>query len=210
MPPKPRSPRRGCSNTRRRSIRTTRRGQPASAAPSPTAAIAAATGRRGRRWFLWAIDPVAAGGPAPADAQLALAEQFEAGRQLGESLRNPLETYEDSLTRFNDLLEAGAISWETWGRAAVQAAERLIAAQGTEHVGGGAALSEGSNAAISAVNRARLESTDNVAERTARAVEAQRRLAEQQLEVQRQLLEAMYGEEGAAVIQFMGLPAGGG
>ena len=45
------------------------------------------------------------------------------GAKLTESLRNPMEMYNDTLGDLNAMLEAGVISWDTYGRAVAKAQE---------------------------------------------------------------------------------------
>lgn len=53
-------------------------------------------------------------------------ELAEAGKSVFESVRTPLEEYADEVERLNKLLEAGAISQETFDRAARKAREGLV------------------------------------------------------------------------------------
>jgi hypothetical protein len=55
-------------------------------------------------------------------------KQLEEGKSLTESLRTPLEIYGDAIERINELLRAGAIDQETYGRAVKKAQEEFDAA----------------------------------------------------------------------------------
>tara|TARA_R110000824_G_scaffold11593_3_gene50814 strand:+ start:6124 stop:7500 length:1377 start_codon:yes stop_codon:yes gene_type:complete len=47
------------------------------------------------------------------------------GVKLAESLRTPMEMYNDTITDLNAMLDAGAISWETYGRAVEKAQDDI-------------------------------------------------------------------------------------
>ncbi|GAH82790.1 unnamed protein product, partial [marine sediment metagenome] len=49
------------------------------------------------------------------------------GKTIYEETRKPLEIYEAQLTKLSDMLKAGAIDWETYGRAVRMARETLQA-----------------------------------------------------------------------------------
>jgi hypothetical protein len=53
----------------------------------------------------------------------------KAGQQVTERTRSPFEGYEAQIERLNTLLDAGVISWETYGRAVEQAAQDMQRAQ---------------------------------------------------------------------------------
>jgi hypothetical protein len=66
------------------------------------------------------------------------ADQMENdAKAVFESTRTPLEKYESTIGRLSDLLNAGAIDWDTYGRAVRQAREQL---EGGDKVGAPAAL----------------------------------------------------------------------
>lgn len=50
---------------------------------------------------------------------------MEEGQRIFEQTRTPLEQYEAQITRLNELLDAGAINWDTYGRAVKQARDKL-------------------------------------------------------------------------------------
>tara|TARA_R110000824_G_scaffold48699_1_gene137276 strand:+ start:2447 stop:3748 length:1302 start_codon:yes stop_codon:yes gene_type:complete len=59
---------------------------------------------------------------AAAAAALKAREELEQkGASLMESLRNPMEQYNDTLANLNSMLDAGVISWDTYGRAVEKA-----------------------------------------------------------------------------------------
>jgi hypothetical protein len=80
-------------------------------------------------------------------------QRLQAGRQLTEQTRNPLETFEREEARLQDLRESGAISEETFLRGRERAFEQAERGVGDVPVGQ-AALNEGSVAAASAIARA--------------------------------------------------------
>jgi len=47
------------------------------------------------------------------------------GVSLTESLRNPMEMYTDTIVNLNSMLDAGVISWDTYGRAVAKAQEEI-------------------------------------------------------------------------------------
>ena len=47
------------------------------------------------------------------------------GASLTASLRNPMEMYNDTLANLNSMLDAGVISWETYGRAVAKAQDDI-------------------------------------------------------------------------------------
>jgi hypothetical protein len=148
-------------------------------------------------------DLVAASGLSVAEAQAALAGQLEdlaaaqerlarlqqqqeavrAGQQLAQQLRTPLEVYQDRLRELEGLLGRGAINFETYARAALDAEEALLrAGDAQQALAGPAALREGSSAALQAVNRIRrAETQTSRQDRLARVAEQQRELAQRQL-----------------------------
>ena len=59
---------------------------------------------------------------AAAEAALKAREELEQkGASLMESMRNPMEQYNDTLANLNSMLDAGVISWDTYGRAVEKA-----------------------------------------------------------------------------------------
>lgn len=72
---------------------------------------------------------VAKAAEAEAEAARVAAEATEKltqqGEKLTESLRTPLEKFEDSIAEFDELLAAGAITWETYERAVKKATDEL-------------------------------------------------------------------------------------
>lgn len=65
---------------------------------------------------------------AAANAQKEWEQTLERGKALTESLRTPLEVYQDTLADVNELLDQGAISYETYARAVEKAQKELDAA----------------------------------------------------------------------------------
>ena len=113
-------------------------------------------------------------------AQLALAEMMEAGRQLQNQLRNPLEIYNDRIAELGDMLMAGAVDWDTYSRAVSQAAEQLERASGIDAPNAPQALAQGSREAIALINRQQREDgLGDREERVRRAIEQQTRVQEQ-------------------------------
>jgi tape measure domain-containing protein len=120
----------------------------------------------------------AATGAAEATEQLAAAQRDWAaeGKRVTEEMRSPLEVYVDRVAYLDELLNQGAIQWETYGRAVGQAQEQLFDAtkQAKE-------FREAGHVDVGAVTRF---STSGFS-----AVNAGRREAERQLELARQQFE---------------------
>jgi len=57
--------------------------------------------------------------------QLLAEEQLEEAQQIFEATRTPMERYERQIEKLNKLVKAGAITWDTYGRAVQQAEDRL-------------------------------------------------------------------------------------
>lgn len=112
------------------------------------------------------------------DAQKAALDMQAAASRVIEETRSPLENYEQSITQLNDLLEAGRISWEVYGRAVRMAREQLemtagiressLTALGDGSIDVGAA---GSFAGRNVIDRGR----DQVADNTKRQLELSQR-----------------------------------
>jgi len=62
---------------------------------------------------------------AAEDALKAREELEKKGLKLTESLRNPMEMYNDTLADLNSMLDAGVISWDTYGRAVAKAQDDI-------------------------------------------------------------------------------------
>lgn len=70
---------------------------------------------------------------ARVEAEKDFQDLLEEGRSIAESLRTPLEVYQDSIRELNHLVDAGAISWNTYGRAVAVAQDELDDATNTFH-----------------------------------------------------------------------------
>lgn len=64
----------------------------------------------------------AAGAKAAAQS---ISQMAAEGERIRQSLRTPLEEFNDTMTRLNQLLQAGAIDWETYERAVEQAQDKF-------------------------------------------------------------------------------------
>jgi hypothetical protein len=62
---------------------------------------------------------------AAEEAAKARAELEKKGAALAESLKTPVEAYNDKVAEFDQLLKAGAITWETYERAVKKATDEL-------------------------------------------------------------------------------------
>lgn len=67
------------------------------------------------------------------EAEKEYQELLDEGKSLTESLRTPLEVYQDAIRELNRLVDAGAISWETYGRGVAVAADQLDDATDSFH-----------------------------------------------------------------------------
>lgn len=88
-----------------------------------------------------------------------LGELEAAGRSVFEATRTPLERYEARIGELSDLLNAGAISYNTYGRAVRQAREELEATADAAAAGTNTAMLTGSAAALLDQYRRDQEST---------------------------------------------------
>lgn len=101
------------------------------------------------------------------EAAKAIESLHKRGESLTQSLRTPLEVFSDSVAEFNTLLDAGAISAETYARAMAKAKDDLagqarsaeqIAQQLRQQNGPVAALQFGTQQAFSAIAASQRES----------------------------------------------------
>lgn len=88
------------------------------------------------------------------DAQAAALSE---GKALTEGLRTPLEAFDAELGRLNDLLQRGAIDWETYSRAVIKAQDAFNAAD--PKMQAAAANAARLNAMLEATPTAKLEET---------------------------------------------------
>lgn len=116
---------------------------------------------------------------ATKEFQNELKQMADEGKRVAESVRTPLESYQDRIAHLNLLVNRGAISWETYQRAAAQAAEELDKATtkqkdfnvaATTQIG---AVTRFSTAGFSAVHSAVAESS-RLEEQARRQVEEQK------------------------------------
>lgn len=114
------------------------------------------------------------------DAQKAALDMQAAANRVIEETRSPLENYEQGITELNDLLAAGRISWEVYGRGvrmARQELEELLRRSPAESalmglgVGGIDVGAAGSFAGRNVIDRSR----DQVADNTKRQLELTQR-----------------------------------
>jgi hypothetical protein len=128
--------------------------------------------------FKMAQDPNTQAALKEAQAQSALldalernAQAHERGKQLFEETRTPLERYAEDLNQLGELLDQGAVSWETYQRKARMLREGLPDLAATYHPV--AALERGTAAAYSAERRAEATSKPSDIDRQALEIEKQ-------------------------------------
>lgn len=118
-----------------------------------------------------------------------MAKLDEEGKKLAESLRTPIEKYQDEIAHLNDLLNAGSIDEETYARALAKATGDLDAASKGE--GKGQKLSVEARRFTFTVPGQ--EKQGDLQERIAKSNEEQLRTQKRHLEVAEKLLETMDG-----------------
>ena len=103
-------------------------------------------------WDLRKLKEIEKAGKAQAKAIEDRARSLEqAGKSVFESTRTPMEKYQATLDDLNRLLKAGAIDWDTYGRAVRKAGDEMRSASGAStDVASPAALQRGTQAALTA------------------------------------------------------------
>jgi hypothetical protein len=87
-----------------------------------------------------------------------LAALLEKGDALTKELASPFEKFNTALDDYNELVKAGAISWDTYAKAIGKATDELAKATKIGETKSPEALQAGSKEAYSAINRFRNES----------------------------------------------------
>lgn len=118
-------------------------------------------------------------------------QRLQAGRQLTEQTRNPLETFQREGARLEELRDNGAISDEVFQRGMERAFEQAERSVGDTPVGQ-AAMTEGSVAAASAIARAnRQQERDDPMARTNRVLDELNAMSRDQRDRIRNLAEVL-------------------
>lgn len=125
------------------------------------------------------------------------------GNQLRLQLRSPLEQFSDELARLDNLRSRGGIDDLTHGRAVMAAQDRLLATD-QQSTGPTASLSQGSAAALNAINAYR-RPVESREERLQRVMEQQRQLQQELLQVQQRQLALLAGGRVLAALRPGGL-----
>jgi len=81
-------------------------------------------------------------------------------KSIIDATRTPLEKYEETITRLDELLNAGKLDWDTYGRAVRNARNELENANKVPEAGDVAAVERGTAAAFAATSTARTNQTD--------------------------------------------------
>lgn len=129
------------------------------------------------------------------DAKKVMDDLFRQGESVTKSLRTEQEKYNASITDLKNLLDVGAIGWETFNRGVMQAASELekaaAAKEEFDRVGmtpGVGSAQFGSSAAATAVNQSRRMQLDlarisaNYDKRSAEGIEKSNRIQQQILQ----------------------------
>jgi hypothetical protein len=115
-------------------------------------------------------------------------------KSIFEENQNPLEKFNSQMMELDTLLDAGAISWDTYGRAVAKAAKDLEAANSLGNVSLAAGERRDSSGAVSAINKAKMENEmrnkEKPAERLERLQKQSIDLAKDQLEYTKRIAEA--------------------
>jgi hypothetical protein len=120
------------------------------------------------------------------------ADLERAGRDVFEQTRNPLEQFQARRRELQEMLSAGAINFDTFSRAAGNAADELERAAGVGEIRAPEALTAGSAQTLSAINRFQREGRqEDRITRLQRVVEEQREIARRQLATQQEMARAL-------------------
>jgi uncharacterized protein YukE len=113
-------------------------------------------------------------------------ELFGKAQQTFDATRNPLEKFQERMAELGAMLDKGAISWDTYGRAGVDALSQLEKANGDFDIKRPEALLKGSREAQSVITKFDAQQEKNAArqdpaERIAKALELAKDLQKAQL-----------------------------
>jgi len=142
------------------------------------------------------------------DAQKAIADTMKRGAQITESLRLPTEVFADSMHELQDLLNAGAINWETFQRAVQKAGDELQRTAETKKeldrfraTPGVSAELQGTSGAFSAIQQSVRAQAD---ESRRQELLAQKQLDEQkkQSDLQKQMVDALKSQAPLQVVSL--------
>jgi len=113
------------------------------------------------------------------------------GAKLLESMRTPMEMYNDTVGDLNEMLEAGVISWETYQRAVEKAQKSILEAEKKQREEEEKKIKE--QVAIGAAIRGKAGtfSIQQAQQRTLEKIREQERLQLKQLQAQTQLLNEL-------------------
>jgi hypothetical protein len=127
---------------------------------------------------------------------------MEEGRQLTESMKTPTEKFQDEMDRLQRLLDRGAISWETYERAATRALQDVAKENEQLEIKTPSAMVAGSRDAVETIIRANMAGMqDNSREGIMnRIMTEQREYQRQGVEIARETLRVMRSRDPATVV----------
>jgi hypothetical protein len=137
---------------------------------------------------------LATAGGAVAKVFALQSKYVERAKSIFEENQLPIERFNSQMVELDTLLEAGAISWDTYGRAVAKAAKDLESANSLSSVSLASAERRDSSGAVSAINKARMENEmrnkEKPAERLERLQKQSIDLLKDQVEYTKQIADA--------------------
>ena len=133
-------------------------------------------------------------------------QMMQAGQQMADSFKSPLQTWQDGIANVQELFAMGAIDLDTYDRQIAKLTEDLLAVSEIKLPQSPTAVQAGSSAGISAVLAARRQAeqdrpTDPM-ERLRQVQEQQRQLQQRQLDEARRMRELLEGAGEIAVFDL--------
>jgi hypothetical protein len=128
---------------------------------------------------------------------------FQQGTAQFDQLKTPLMAFQSSIANLNALVEAGAVSWDTYARGVAGAIDKLDKAHQLSSVSLPSAAIRGSTDAQSAIYRGEAQNArnnENPQDRIARILAQAAQIEQEQLAVQRQIAQAFQKQPNVALI----------
>lgn len=123
---------------------------------------------------------------------------FGEAASLASEVASPLQKFEERMSKLKAMVAAGAISWDTYARAASRAVDELEEANQLSNLSMPQALKANTAEAVSAINQARTREDFRNRETP---IDRVRRVAEQSLEIEKQQLTIQQRTADAATRQ---------
>jgi hypothetical protein len=120
---------------------------------------------------------------------------FQKGQETIRNTATPLQTFESNISSLNEQLKSGAITWDTYAKAAGAAVNQLEQANQLTNLSLPNPLQAGTVASQSAITKAQNEMDvrfkESPQDRVNRVLEQSRQIQQQQLEYQRKIADAV-------------------